>query len=967
MIAYKTLLLAGLASSAMIVSAAHAQGVAPSNADGAKSADELDAVVVTGSRIARPELESAMPVSVTKFDDVARVGRLNAYDVLRLEPSIAPGAGAYSADFYDGTGDAGSAGAAFINLRNLGTNRSLTLIDGRRRVSGTASASAVDINMIPSAMIDRVEIVTGGAAAIYGADAVTGAVNIITKQNLKGLRLTAYQGISQHGDAPETNVSLAGGGAFDDGKGSFSFGATYLKSDALFEHDRDFSRKNIVYWGNPKNTGVNDGIPDNIVVNDLLLFYNSEVPMMYIPNNNGYYHISDGQAIQSIYNFSLGSGETARGVGTNNPQFVRSYNWFAPMRLAEETFSTVAKFDYQLTSDIKYGARLDFGRTNSSGLITRYREDSRTLFAGGNGGAKAFLDNPYMPASVRGVLTGFGLTSANIDRWYSNWPLVETTHDRESLAIGQSFSGTIADSVNWETFYQYSRMADDVLVTNTPLTQRWVASRDVVADPATGQPVCRDVAMRASGCVPYDIFSNAPLTDAQKAWFLTDLRARTVNKQETFGANVNGKLFALPYGDISYAAGVEHREDSGSMIPDPRVVAPSQIPLNGFVASIPTRPVNASLKVTEVYGELVVPLLRDLPFVHRLEVEGAYRYSDYSTIGSTNTWKGGATWAPIDGLTIRGVLSRSVRVPNFGELYAPIGIGITGSINDPCLAGNYNLTATRAANCKALSVPNNLAFYSTDVSVRSGGNPGLKPESSDSFTVGVVMQPRFVRGLDVTVDYWDIKIKDAVTSFDLTTMMNQCVDLPSIDNVFCSNVQRGPDHKINFVSTQLVNAARLEARGIDVGANWRVPFWKGQINLAFKGSYLLQRQIENIPGVASAIVKYAGGYTDPRFRGYLLTSYSTDHYDFALGTQFTSRAKVNPNAIEGQYDNNHVPAVVYNDISVMRRFDEGFDITLGIKNILNTEPPLMPNIYNGGGGRYDTVGRYFFAKVGANF
>ncbi|RAK60349.1 hypothetical protein DJ021_11290 [Phenylobacterium hankyongense] len=963
----KGMLLAGLASSALIASAAQAQDSASPKLDGANnSVGEVDAIVVTGSRIARPELESAMPVNVTKFDDVARVGRLNAYDALRLEPSIAPGAGAYSADFYDGTGDAGNAGAAFINLRNMGTNRSLTLIDGKRRVSGTAAASAVDINMIPSAMIDRIEVVTGGAAAIYGADAVTGAVNIITKKDLEGLYVTAYQGISQHGDAPETNVSLAAGGKFADGRGSFTLGGTYLQTGAVQEHERDFSRKNIVYWGNPNNTGVNDGIPDNIVVRDLLLFYNSDVPEFYNPKNGGYYHYYNGQLTRDYYNTPLGAGETARGNGTSNPAVVRSWNWYAPLRLSEKTFSTIAKFDYELTDAIKYGARLDYGRTVSGGLVTRYREDSRTLFAGGNGGAKAYPDNPYMPDSVRNLLASDGLSYVNIDRWYTNWPVVEMPHDRESVTVSQNLSGKIGGSLSWEAYYQYGRATDDAAVTNAPLTSRWVAARDVIADPVTGAPVCRDPAARAAGCTPYNIFGNDPLTAAQKAWLLTDLHSRSINEQQIFGADLSGKLFHLPAGDVSFAAGVEHRTESGRLTVDPRV-ANAQVPLSGFVSSIQTVPVDASMSVTEGYGELVVPIIKDKPFLRHLELEGAYRYSDYRTMGSTGTWKAGGTWEPVGGLTIRGVRSRSVRVPNFGELYAPTSQGFTGSINDPCLSGNYNLTPTRAANCQALGVPNNLAFYSTDVLVKSGGNIDLKPEVSDSFTVGAVIQPRFIPGLDVTIDFWNIRIVNAITSFSINDMMNQCVDLPTINNQFCQYVQRGADHKINFISTQLVNAAEMRTDGIDFGIGYRLPLWNGQLGATFKGSYLLSREIQNVPGVQAAQIKYDGSYTDPRFRGYLLVEYSTNHYDFTVGTQYTSSATVDPNAIPGQYDNNYIPAVVYNDISLARRFDSGLEMTFGVKNLFNVTPPLMPNVYNGGGGRYDTIGRYFFTRVGMKF
>lgn len=925
-------------------------------------AESVESIIVTGSRIARAELESAMPVSITRFDNVARVGRLNAYDALRLEPAIAPGAGSYSANFHSG-GDAGNAGAAFINLRNLGANRTLTLIDGRRRVSATASASAVDLNMIPPAMIERLEVVTGGAAAIYGADAVTGAVNIITKRDPKGLHLTVYQGISQRGDVPETNVSLTTGGTFADGRGSFIMGGTYLKTGDLHEKDRAFSVKRISHFANPLNTGPTDGIPDNITNRDFIQFFNSEVPMMYIPANNGYYHISGGQVFQSFYDKTYSTGELGLGEGTNNPQFARSWNYYGPMRLAEETVSAIAKFDYEVADDIHYGARLDYGRTLSSGIISRYREDSRLLFGGGFGGPKAYLDNPYMPDSVRKLMTSFGLSSANIDRWYDNWPRIETLPDRQSLTIDQTLFGEIGRSLRWEAFYQYGRSTNDITVTNMPLTARWVAARDVIADPVTGQPVCRDAAQRAAGCVPYNIFGNDPLTAAQKAWMLVDLRSTSVNKQELFGASLSGRLFALPYGDVSFAIGAERRTESGKLTVDPRVSG-GQIPLNGFTGSIQSVPVNAAMSVSEGYAELVVPVLRDLPFIRRLEIEGAYRYSKYSTIGSTDTWKVGATWEPLEGFTIRGVRSRSVRVPNFGELYAPITNRFIASVNDPCLAVNANVTPTRAANCKALGVPTNLAFYSDDIATRSGGNPNLTPETSDSFTVGLVAQPRFIRGFDMTIDYWDIRIKDAVTSFDQTVMMNQCVDLPTIDNIFCANVRRAATGKINFISTAMVNAASLEARGLDVGLNYTLPVLAGDLSLAFKGSYLLDRTIQNIPGVSSSLLKYAGGYADPKFRAFLLTTYSLSDYSVTLGTQFISASLFNPNAIPDQYDDNSIPAMVYNDLSASRSFGDRFDLTFGVKNLFDAKPPMLPDVYSGGGGRYDTVGRYFFTRIG---
>ncbi|NJC09060.1 TonB-dependent receptor plug domain-containing protein [Polymorphobacter fuscus] len=958
----KQLLLAGLASSALTVSTGHAQELAQSSATSPTVApDDTGAIVVTGSRIPRRELESAMPVTVMDFDEMAKLGRLNAYDALRLVPALSPGTGAYTSGRSDS-----QAGAAYLNLRNLGANRTLVLIDGQRQVSGTVTASQVDINMIPAGMIDRMEVVTGGAAAIYGADAVTGAVNIITKKDFQGFRITAQQGISQRGDAPETNISLLAGGKFADDRGSVTIGATYLKTGALLQSDRAFSRNHLSFWPNPANTGPRDGIPDNLSYNEFYLPYNSDVPALYIPNNDTFYTYFQGQLQPLLGKEKLSTGEFARVNGINNPDVIRSYQYYYPMRLGQRTIAGMANFSYDLADWVKFGARFSYGRTQPSGQISLYREDSRTLFAAPFGGAVARIDNPYMPESVRTLLTGFGLTRANISRYYENWPKIEVREDRQTLTTSQNLGGKISNSVSWQVYYQYGRTTQDMTVPNIPRTSRWVAARDVIADPVTGQPVCRDTAARAAGCVPYNLFTSDPMTQAQQDYILTTVRGRSEISQNLFGADLNGTLFQLPAGDVSFAAGVGRRTESATMTGDPQTLSGDARP-GGFEGVVPSTNAQGSLGVTEAYGELVVPILRDRPFFRRLEVEGAYRYSDYRDLGDTHTWKAGAMWEPVEGLTIRGTRSRSVRVPNFGELFAPVNTGITGSISDPCLFVNYNATPTRAANCAASGAPTPLANYSDNVIVQSGGNPDLRPEVSNSYTFGTIIQPRFARDLSITVDYWNIEIKDVITTFPLLQMLNYCVDLPTTDNPFCPYVQRGPDGKVTFVSTQNVNAASLSVEGVDIGVNYRLPLGSGRLNFAFNGSYLIQRRIEAVPGEPASIIKYAGGYSDPRFRGYLLTSFDTERYTVSLGTQFISAAKVDPNVSEEFYDDNDIPAMVYNDVQVTRRFDNGLEIGLGIKNLLDTKPPYNPATLYGGGGRYDPIGRTFFARAGLNF
>lgn len=933
---------------------AHAESAAETAANiGSASSEEI---VVTGSRIARPELESPMPISVINMANAVDQGRLNVGDALAIVPSISPGGNAY------GNAQSG-AGLASVNLRNMGANRTLVLIDGRRRVSGNGSSSEVNLNMIPSAMIDRVEVLTGGAAAIYGADAVTGAVNIITKKNIDGLHLSAHQGLSQHGDASQTSFSAAFGTKFSEGRGRINIGATYDKATGVEKRDRSFTKDRLWYLANAASKGPSDGIPDILLNRDLKSFYVSSVPTFYLPQTRANYAYADGQLFIPSHGKEFGSkGEFGDFEGIDD-RVVRNFESWEYLRNPQESLALIGQFDFDLTDSITYSGRAEYGRTKSQGYHRSYREDSRAaIFTAPLGGAIAYLDNPYMPDSVSDLLTSHGLSQIHINRMYDNWPQMRQYLDRETITVSHNLTGKLG-AFTWNAFYQYGRSETDDTVTNVPLKSRWIAARDVVSNSLTGDPECRNQAARAAGCTPINIFdATGALTSEQKAWLLYDRKRHSVNKQEVFGADIAGTLFRLPAGDVSAAFGVERRRDSTRTTEDPLVLSGEAVPSTVIVSVTPS--IQASRAVTEFYGELKVPVLADMPFVHRLELEGAFRRSKYDKAGSTNTWKIGGTWSPVSGLTLRGVRSRSVRMPTLGELYGAVTTGTYSSFNDPCVSGYYDYTPTRAANCRALGISTPLPFYSDAAVINGGGNSNLDPETSNSFTVGMALRPKFLPGFDVTVDYWNIDIANVITSYSFAQMMNFCVDLPTADNVFCQNVRRDPvTQKVISGSTQLVNAARQKARGIDLGINYRIPLDSGVIGLSFMGSYLLQREVESVPDVESSVVKYAGGYTDPRFRGVLGLSYTSDRVSASLQTRYISKAKYDPNVSDEYYEFNDVKSKIYNDFSVKYNASDKIEYLVGVNNVFNVKPQMLPNIYFGSSGRYDVIGRYFFAKV----
>lgn len=915
------------------------------------------AIVVTGSRIARPELESPMPVSVISMDQALSLGRISAIEALERDPALGTSQNLSS----DVRG--WDAGTSSVNLRNLGTNRSLTLIDGQRRVSGSARSSAVDIGMIPVSMIDRMEIVTGGAAAIYGADAVTGAVNIITKRHVEGLNVSAMSGISERGDAAKYLLSFSTGSKFADERGSFVIGGSFSKSDPLIYTDRFDWREWLTYRANTANKGINDGIPDRVFAGNTRQLYFDYAPTYWLDNKR--WIIENGGVRESKCGITYDPGQYAVCDGGDG----RNLSDRDQFRGGLTSLSLMSRFDYSLTDSIEFGTHVSFSRQKYDGTYGYWRDDSRTTyFSGpvpGSRSASAYLDNPYLPAALRQVMISKGLTSVYIDRTYGNFPEREEDHLRDSFTVGSSLRGSLGANLKWEAFAQFGSVVDNVTEGNVPWKSHWIAARDAIADPVTGQPVCRDAAARAQGCVPFNIFSTDPATQAQIKWAMTDRNERRLNTQQVYGASLNGKLFTLPYGDAAFAVGVEHRKETLKTTDDPLALSGELV----YGAGPTAHPeLDVSSSVSEAYGELVVPLLRDLPLVRRLEIEGAYRYSDYSTVGGTHTWKAGAMWSPFDGLSFRGVRSRSVRTPNFGELYEAKIETLTGAYDDACAAANYYASAKRAANCLALGIKTPFVAPRIGPVVVTGGNPDLKPETSNSLTLGAVLQPRFLPGFDLTVDYWDIDIKDVITQFAYATLIRLCVDAESIKNPYCARITRDPtDFHATRVESNQLNAARLYARGIDVGASYRRPLGGGTLNLSFKGSYLLNRVTETTPGIKSGDVISDGGWENPRFRGNLLTGYKIHNINVSLDTRFISSATYMLNTDSDEaYPRNKIPAKVYNDLVVQIDIQDKYQLGIGVNNLLNIMPTYMPGIYRDDT-RYGIVGRYFYTTAKMKF
>ncbi|WP_255326604.1 TonB-dependent receptor [Sphingobium sp. EM0848] len=928
------------------------------------------AIIVTGTHIARPELESTMPISIIQMADARTYARDTVYDALLLHPAIGPGLGDSNSQ-----GQEYDTGVANINLRNMGNNRSLVLVDGQRWVSGGARISAVDLKTIPSAMIDRLEVVTGGAAAIYGADAVTGAVNIIMKKTVTGLHLSVTNGISQQGDANQLNISGTTGFQFDGGRGHFVIGGDYTDTAPLAWSDRYDRRQS--YYANPANTGPNDGIADNILAYNFGSFYRSAVPSFYV--NGQWYQYREGAVTPVAYTHLVTAGET--GTGDGGPVTTGFENHL--LRNASRTASLYAHLSYELAPALIWNATFNAAHSHTRAVPEwpEVRTDARpTNWWGGTTGEIATLTNPYLPDAIRQFMVARNLTALPLDRSYFNLPQAFEIHDRNNVTLGTDIGGKLGNGLNWSAFLRYGQVTDRIVTTNMIGKAEWLQARDSIVDPMTGQVECADAAARADGCVPLNFFSTDGYSPALLAYIEKSRHERTKNSLLNSGLTLQGSVLALPYGDVSFAAGFEWRRETLHTRDDPDTAKLSDIIISPGSDYAFHPALDAARDAAELFGEFEVPLLKDLPFARRLDIEGAYRFSRYSDNPDTHAWKAGATWEPFPGIALRGVFSRSVRVPNFGELFSPVGHAVYGHIDDPCQAGTILQNANRITNCAALlpGLPLPLANPNLNAPIiYSGGNPELMPETSNSFTLGAVVQPKFLRGFDLTVDYWDIQIDNIITSLSYITILNNCVDGNNGPNqIYCQLIQRNADGTVNSVQAQYANLAGQHARGIDFGATYRVPLHGGLLRLGFNGTYLLEQT--SIAQIGNAPIDYAGQWNYPRFKATLMASYSIGTVSFGLNSRFISRSVYSVlDASPETRDPNHVPAYLCTDLMLQTRPADQFSLSIGVKNISNVGifAPLRdtaPGPHGSGGvptgaAYYDAVGRYFFGKVEVNF
>lgn len=905
----------------------------------------LEEVLVTGSRIQRSGFETSTPVNVVDQKLIEESGYANIYDVLKSVPSIGVGLG--SANASPGALSNPEAGASFVNLRGLGVDRSLVLVDGLRRVSGSSQSSAVDVSMIPAGLIERVETITGGASAVYGADAVSGVVNIIMKDEMEGVEMSISSGASTEGSGGERiGFDLAGGTGFDDDRGSLVFGVSYSKEDELRATQRDFSSRQLFVTNNPDNTGPDDGIPDTINLDDSAIWIFATTGAF---NLGGQWYTAD----PDVRLIDTGVPYGIYGVGAEGFRQVD----FSRLRQEQETIATRASLNYELFDGINFFFDADYGQTTTVGSA----QPDNTTGGGGYTINSLQRDNPLIPADLAASMDANGLTTLGFLRAYANWGNRTPTFDRTSFSFAAGFEGTLQNDWDWSVSFQDSRYENNSKWSNYAITENLANAIDVITDPVTGEPVCRS---GAAGCVPIYPLSQEPMSAEQDAYIRhTALRFHR-NEQRVAAASLAGNLMDLPAGSLQFAAGLEHREEEIKSMDDGLA---RQGALHLFRGQ---EPQNAEMSVKEAYLELVVPVIAEMPFIQQLDIEAAVRSSDYDTIGSTTASKIGLNWAISDDLRIRASSSTSVRAPNLSELFSP-GVTTGAFLTDPCDITQINLgTSSRAANCAALGIPVGWANpnAANAKELITGGNPDLTEEESDSFTFGLVITPDAIKGLSLSIDYWDIEITDAIGSFGASDIIKKCVDSPSLANNFCPMITRDGQLSIERINVSRINVGRLNASGIDFGGAYGFDIAGGDLSINLNGSFLMEHE-ELIDGSdPTTLFINRNDPNNPKLRSNLNLTYQQGPLSLGLNTRYIGSTIYDPNALTDETsDKPLVPSRVYNDLIIGYEFENELRITGTITNIGDVNPPRIGDLFLGVRGNYDNTGRFISLRASYSF
>jgi outer membrane receptor protein involved in Fe transport len=876
--------------------AAHAQ-------QAAESVEPIDVVVVSGSRISTAGFDAPTPTTVLGEVELRQAGRTDIAATLTDLPQFRATESAQS------TNTVTNSGQTPADLRGLGPSRTLVLVNSRRYVS------ANDLQTVPYSLVKRIDVVTGGASAAYGSDAVAGVVNIILDDEKEGVEVGVQRGVSTHGDAEKTLVEASFGTNLFDDRAHLLFGADYLKDDGIIPAIR-----------RPRIGAANFFADANGNLNptaNLREARRSEGGLINTGVLTGNTFDPDGtlRPFQYGVRSPFSPNTMIGGEGYHIDQY-RSV--VAPI----ERTNVMGRFSFNVTDSFKVWAEANYNNVNNERVYFPDLAITQLTMS---------YDNPFLnltPAQ-RALVQGAGETEFTMGRAVTDVALARYNYEREAVQATIGFDGEFADGKwRYNGYYGQGKQDQDMRLLNMALAENFMNAIDAVVGPG-GSPVCR-IALTdpTTACRPLNLFGSGRADQAAIDYATADWRALDQTWLQTAGLILTGEPFELWNQPVSFATGIEYRKQEFKSSYDANSLAGNFATINGEnIAKIGN-------DVTEGFVEVALPLLVDKPLVKSLNFNGAARLSDYSTSGQIWSWKLGGTWHIVDDLKLRATRSRDIRAANLTELFSSPATFYT-QVQDAA-------TGTTA-----------------QVILFTGGNPQLDPEIADTVTIGAVYTPSFVPGLELSLDYYHIKIADVISTLEAQEIVNSCYDQGN--QSACSQITRDGTGAISEINATYINIARFTNKGYDLEASYKIPVGPGQLTVRGLVNYVDSLAVDN--GITTIEgVGYLGsqtGFLVPQWRGTLSFGYESERLGGDLRARYLDGGGYAPPEVL-PVTNNHIASRTYIDLGLRTYIpvgDSRVTVYGNVQNVFDKEPALaaLNSPY------FDVIGRYFTLGVRANF
>ena len=902
-----------------------------------EAADAVEKIEVTGSRIRRTDIEGANPVTVMSRVDIEKFGVTSIGDVLQAIPS--------AGSAINTNNNNGGNGTTTINIRGIGSNRTLVLVNGKRWAPGLGGS--VDLNNIPAAIIERIEVLKDGASAVYGSDAIAGVVNIITRQDFEGVQASGYVGQWDEGDGNKEQWDIGFGTAND--KGNVYFNISYVEEEPTLAGDREISA--VPTFGTPEGFG------------------GSSAP----PQGRFFTFDQDGNAFSQQGD---GNGGLEPWVEPTSRFNFAPFNYLST---PQERTNIYTQARYELTDNVSVNVTGFYGNRKSEQALAPTPLFIGTAF--GDTGFTLSADNPFSPYDFdvttdqdvldadpnaremflfgrRMMEAGFRSFKQNVDQFQFNGGFdgVFEFADREFF---------------WDVNYTY---ADITQNTSTEGLLNMDRVARAIGDPAN----C------TGDCVPLNLFGGAPevigegsITQEMLDYITFTAQDELNSSLESYSANISGEVMELPAGYLAFAAGYEKRWQSGYDQPDAIIAA-------GITSGNARLPTSGAFSVEEAYLELAVPLLSDMPGVEQLDLELATRYSDYSNFGDTTNSKVGLKWRINDDLLVRGTWSEAFRAPSLTELFSGNSDAFP-PLTDPCNGGaaaNPNLPG-------CAGIPASYQQPNSQIRITTGGNANLQAEEAESFTYGFVYSPEAVEGLSITFDVFDIEVDNAVSSVGAQTILNACAET---GETLCSLITRGSGGNVVDLFNGQINLGGQTTSGFDYNVAYNFETEYGDFRVNWDGTYIDERSLIVVDPVSGTSETFndAGQAGDrdvvPRLRTNLSLTWNYDDWtanwlmryignttelcqiDGGELDQQLCSDPVDPAAEEGN-SFNELEAMAYHDVSLGYAVNDNLRITVGVNNLFDTDPEVSYSTFANSfdPSMYEIPGQFFYSRVNLNF